>query len=85
MTDTSVCGGLPPSTFTRTVLPAGKRVSYDARAGDAERHWGDESVPENPAITHGDFVFYESTAIPRYLDRTSGRSCGRRISCHRAL
>jgi glutathione S-transferase len=64
--------GVPPSTFTRTVLLAchEKGIDYElvpTTPGDV--------APLNPfrkipAITHGDLVLFESTAILRYFDRT---------------
>ena len=64
--------GVPPSTFTRTVRLAchEKGIDYElvpTMPGDV--------APLNPfrkipAITHGDLVLFESTAILRYFDRT---------------
>src|SRR5258708_38000308 len=64
--------GGPPSTLTRTVRLAchEKGINYElvpTTPGDI--------TPLNPfrkipAITHGDLVLFESTAILRYFDRT---------------
>ena len=71
MTDIKV-HGLPPSTFTRTVLLAcrEKGVSYELVPAMPNDIGAINPFRKIPAITHGDFVFYESTAILRYLDRT---------------
>ena len=66
--------GLPPSTFTRTVLMAAeeKGISYElvmTRPG--------EMGPFNPflkipAMVHGDLTLFESIAILRYFERAFG-------------
>jgi glutathione S-transferase len=66
--------GLPPSTFTRTVLLAAeeKGIDYElvmTRPG--------EMGPLNPflkipAMVHGDLTLFESIAILRYFERTFG-------------
>src|SRR5262249_55619410 len=64
--------GVPPSTFTRTVRLAcyEKGIDYELVPTIPS-----EVAPLNPfrkipAITHGDLVLFESTAILRYFDRT---------------
>ena len=64
--------GAPPSTFTRTVRLAchEKGINYELVPT-----MPGEITPLNPfrkipAITHGDLVLFESTAILRYFDRT---------------
>src|SRR5262249_704993 len=64
--------GVPPSTFTRTVRLAchEKGIDYELVPTIPS-----EMAPLNPfrkipAITHGDLVLFESTAILRYFDRT---------------
>lgn len=64
--------GVPPSTFTRTVLLACHEKGIDHELVPT---MPGEIAPLNPfrkipAITHDDLVLYESTAIVRYLDRT---------------
>jgi glutathione S-transferase len=64
--------GVPPSTFTRTVMLAchEKGIDYElvpTMPGDVSAL---NPFRKIPAIAHGDFVLYESTAILRYLDRT---------------
>ena len=64
--------GVPPSSFTRTVRLAchEKGIDYELVPTIPS-----EVAPLNPfrkipAITHGDLVLFESTAILRYFDRT---------------
>ena len=64
--------GLPPSTFTRTVRLAchEKGIDYElvpTMPGDIGSL---NPFRKIPAITHGDFTLFESTAILRYFDRT---------------
>ena len=64
--------GVPPSTFTRTVLLACHEKGIDYELVPT---MPSEITPLNPfrkipAITHGDLVLFESTAILRYFDRT---------------
>jgi len=64
--------GVPPSTFTRTVLLAchEKGIDYElvpTTPGDIASL---NPFRKIPAITHGDLVLFESTAILRYFDRT---------------
>jgi glutathione S-transferase len=64
--------GVPPSTFTRTVLLACHEKGIDYELVPT---MPGEIAPLNPfrkipAITHGDLVLFESTAILRYFDRT---------------
>lgn len=65
--------GLPPSTFTRAVRMAchEKGIAYElveTPPGDGVRALN--PFGKIPAITHGEFVLYESAAILRYLDRS---------------
>ncbi|SJZ34301.1 glutathione S-transferase [Enhydrobacter aerosaccus] len=65
--------GMQPSTFTRTVRMAchEKGIDYEliqTPPGDGVRALN--PFGKIPAITHGDFVLYESAAILRYLDRS---------------
>ena len=64
--------GVPPSTFTRTVLLAchEKRIGYELVPVMPNDIAAINPFRKIPAITHGDLVLYESTAILRYLDRT---------------
>jgi glutathione S-transferase len=64
--------GMPPSTFTRSVRLGchEKGIDYElvqTAPGDGVRVLN--PFGKIPAITHGDFVLYESAAILRYLDR----------------
>ena len=64
--------GVPPSTFTRTARLACHEKGIDYELVPATPH---DVAPLNPfrkipAITHGDLVLFETTAILRYLDRT---------------
>jgi glutathione S-transferase len=64
--------GVPPSTFTRTVRLACHEKGIDYELVPT---MPSEITPLNPfrkipAITHGDLVLFESTAILRYFDRT---------------
>lgn len=64
--------GVPPSTFTRTVLLAchEKGIDYELVPTVPNDIASINPFRKIPAITHGDLVLYESTAILRYLDRT---------------
>lgn len=64
--------GVPPSTFTRTVLLAchEKGIDYELVPTAPNDIASINPFRKIPAITHGDLVLYESTAILRYLDRT---------------
>ena len=64
--------GVPPSTFTRTVLLAchEKGIDYELVPTVPNEIASINPFRKIPAITHGDLVLYESTAILRYLDRT---------------
>jgi glutathione S-transferase len=64
--------GLPPSTFTRTVLLAchEKGIDHELVPTMPSEITALNPFRKIPAITHGDLVLYESTAILRYFDRT---------------
>jgi glutathione S-transferase len=64
--------GVPPSTFTRTVRLAchEKGIDYELVPTTPGEITALNPFRKIPAITHGDLVLYESTAILRYLDRT---------------
>ncbi len=63
--------GLTPSTFTRTVRLACHEKGIDYELVPTFPGQIDPLNPfrKIPAITHGDLVLFESTAILRYLDR----------------
>ena len=88
MTDIKV-HGLPPSTFTRTVLLAcrEKGVSYELVPAMPNDIGAMNPFRKIPAITHGDFVFYEfdgDSALSRsYFSRAEAVAGG--FPCHRAL
>jgi glutathione S-transferase len=63
--------GVPPSTFTRTVLLACREKGIDYELVEARP---DTVAPLNPfrkipAMTHDGFTLYESIAILRYFER----------------
>jgi len=64
--------GMPPSTFTRTVRLAchEKGIGYELVPTMPSQIVPINPFGKIPAITHGDFTLFESTAILRYLDRT---------------
>src|SRR5258708_20228050 len=64
--------GVPPSTFTRTVLLACHEKGIDYELVPTAPHEITALNPfrKIPAITHGDLVLFESTAILPYLDRS---------------
>ncbi len=64
--------GVPPSTFTRTVLLAchEKGIDHELVPTMPSEITALNPFRKIPAITHGDLVLYESTAILRYFDRT---------------
>ena len=64
--------GVPPSTFTRTVLLAchEKGIDHELMPTMPSEITAFNPFRKIPAITHGDLVLYESTAILRYFDRT---------------
>jgi glutathione S-transferase len=64
--------GVPPSTFTRTVRLAchEKGIDHELVPTMPSEISALNPFRKIPAITHGDLVLYESTAILRYLDRT---------------
>jgi glutathione S-transferase len=64
--------GVPPSTFTRTVLLAchEKDIDHELVPTMPSEITALNPFRKIPAITHGDLVLYESTAILRYFDRT---------------
>ena len=64
--------GVPPSTFTRTVLLAchEKGIDHELVPTMPGEITALNPFRKIPAITHGDLVLYESTAILRYFDRT---------------
>ncbi len=64
--------GVPPSTFTRTVLLAAheKGIDYELVPMFPGQMGALNPFQKIPAIAHGDMTLYESTAILRYLDRT---------------
>jgi glutathione S-transferase len=64
--------GMPPSTFTRTVRLAchEKGIDYELVPTMPSEITALNPFRKIPAVTHGDLVFFESTAILRYLDRT---------------
>jgi glutathione S-transferase len=66
--------GMPPSTFTRTVLMAAeeKGISYElvmTRPGDMGPF---NQFLKIPAMVHGDLTLFESIAILRYFERAFG-------------
>ena len=66
--------GMPPSTFTRTVLLAchEKGIDYElvmTRPMDMSPFNPFQKIP---TMTHGDLTLFESIAILRYLERTFG-------------
>ena len=64
--------GMPPSTFTRTVLLGcqEKGIDYELVPARPDTIEAINPFRKIPAMTHGDFVLYESVAILRYLERT---------------
>jgi glutathione S-transferase len=64
--------GVPPSTFTRTVRLAchEKGIDYELVPTTPGEITPLNPFRKIPAITHGDLVLFESTAILRYFDRT---------------
>jgi glutathione S-transferase len=64
--------GVPPSTFTRTALLAchEKGIDYELVPTTPGQIAPLNPFHKVPAMTHGDLVLYETTAILRYLDRT---------------
>ena len=64
--------GMPPSTFTRTVRLAchEKGIGYELVPTMPSQIAPLNPFGKIPAITHGDFTLFESTAILRYLDCT---------------
>lgn len=64
--------GVPPSSFTRTVRLAchEKGIDYELVPTMPNQIGPLNPFGKIPAITHGDFTLFESTAILRYLDRT---------------
>ena len=64
--------GVPPSTFTRTVLLAchEKGIDHELVPTMPSEITALNPFRKIPAITHDDLVLYESTAILRYFDRT---------------
>jgi glutathione S-transferase len=66
--------GMPPSTFTRTVLLAAEEKGIDYELVPTRPA---DMTPFNPfhkipAMTHGDLTLFESIAILRYFERTFG-------------
>ncbi|MFI5000623.1 MAG: glutathione S-transferase family protein [Reyranellales bacterium] len=63
--------GMPPSTFTRTVLLAAqeKGIDYELVMTRPMDMGALNPFLKIPAMTHGDLTLFESTAILRYLDR----------------
>ena len=66
--------GMPPSTFTRTVLMAchEKGIDYDLVMMRPMDIGALNPFLKIPAMTHGDLTLFESIAILRYLERTFG-------------
>ena len=64
--------GVPPSTFTWTARLAchEKGIDYELVPTTPGQIGSLNPFHKIPAITHGDLVLYETTAILRYLDRT---------------
>ncbi len=64
--------GVPPSTFTRTARLAchEKGIDYELVPTMPGDNTALNPFRKIPAITHGDLVLFETTAILRYLDRT---------------
>ena len=64
--------GVPPSTFTRTVRLAchEKGIDYELVPTMPSEITALNPFRKIPAVTHGDLVLFESTAILRYLERT---------------
>jgi glutathione S-transferase len=64
--------GLPPSTFTRTARLAchEKGIDYEFVPVMPSEIAALNPFRKIPAITHGELVLFETTAILRYLDRT---------------
>lgn len=64
--------GVPPSTFTRTVRLAchEKGIDYELVPTMPSEVVSLNPFGKIPAISHGEFTLYESTAILRYLDRS---------------
>ena len=64
--------GVPPSTFTRTVRLAchEKGIDYELVPTMPSEITALNPFRKIPAVSHGDLVLFESTAILRYLDRT---------------
>lgn len=66
--------GLPPSTFTRTVLIAchEKGIDYELVPTRPMDLGAINPFHKIPAMTHGDLTLFESIAILRYFERTFG-------------
>jgi glutathione S-transferase len=66
--------GLPPSTFTRTVLLAchEKGIDYELVPMRPMDMGALNPFGKIPAMTHGDLTLFESIAILRYFERTFG-------------
>jgi glutathione S-transferase len=64
--------GVPPSTFTRTVRLAchEKGIDYELVPTMPGEIAALNPFRKIPAVSHGDLVLFETTAILRYLDRT---------------
>jgi glutathione S-transferase len=64
--------GVPPSTFTRTVRLAchEKGIDYELVPTMPGEITALNPFRKIPAVSHGDLVLFETTAILRYLDRT---------------
>ena len=63
--------GVPPSTFTRTVRLAchEKGIDYELVPTMPGEITALNPFRKIPAVSHGDLVLFETTAILRYLDR----------------
>jgi glutathione S-transferase len=66
--------GLPPSTFTRTVLLAAqeKGIDYELVMTRPMDMGALNPFLKIPAMTHGDLTLFESIAILRYFERAFG-------------
>lgn len=66
--------GVPPSTFTRTVLLAchEKGIDYELVPSRPSEVSALNPFEKIPVMTHGDLTLFESVAILRYFERTFG-------------